>query len=177
MAQLMRLLGSRYILAFGLVLGIGVVIAIGKVLGGTAQPAGVTAHAPSPVPTVIASGQEDDGVDAPESPPGPSTSAGASAPQKVATQFLTAWLKHTDVTAEGWYAGLRRYMTAKLADELTGVDPAGVPATKVTGRVMLIDHAPNFVEASIPVDSGTVTLRLLATDGRWLVDGVDWTRT
>jgi hypothetical protein len=72
---------------------------------------------------------------------------------------------------------MRKYMTDRLAGELTGVDPAGVPASRVTGKVTLIDHATTFVDASIPVDSGIVTLRLLATAGTWLVDGVDWTRT
>ncbi|MEN3304121.1 MAG: hypothetical protein V7603_323 [Micromonosporaceae bacterium] len=177
MATVLRLFGSRYVLAVALVLGIGAVILIGKALGGPASPSGVTAGAPSAVPTVIASGQEDDGVEAPESPPAPATSAGGTRPEKLTTQFLTAWLRHANVTPDAWYAGLKRYMTDNLAGELAGVDPAGVPASRITGNVTLIDHDTNFVEATVPVDSGIVTLRLLATDGRWLVDGVDWTRT
>jgi hypothetical protein len=177
MAQVLRLLGSRYVLAALLVFGVGAVIVIGRALGGPAAPSGVTAGAPSAVPTVIASGQEDDGVDAPESPPAPSTSAGATAPGKLASQFLTAWLKHANVTPDAWFTGMQAYMTTRLASELTGVDPAGVPASRITGPVTLIDHDTSFVEASIPVDSGIVTLRLLATNGQWLVDGVDWTRT
>src|SRR5262245_2566861 len=174
MRQVLRLLGLRYTLAIGLVLGIGAIILIGKALGGpTTSTGGVTAGVPSSLPTVVSSAQADDGLgaDAPETPPGPSTSRGATPPEKLATQFLDAWLRHTNVTPEAWYAGLQRYMTTRLAGELNGVDPAGVPATRITGKVTLVDHAANFVEASIPVDSGVVTLRLLATDGRWLVDG------
>jgi hypothetical protein len=177
MAQVLRFLGSRYILAVLLVFGIGAVVLIGRALGGPSHPAGVTAGVPSAIPTAIASGQEDDGLGAPESPPGPSTSPGATLPGQLAIKFLTAWLRHTNVTSDTWFAGLKPYMTTNLAGELTGVDPAGVPATRITGSVTLIDHDVNVVEASIPVDSGTVTLRLLATDGRWLVDGVDWTRS
>jgi hypothetical protein len=177
MAQVLRLLGSRYILAFILVLGIGIVIVIGKALGGPPAPSGVTADVPSAAHTVTASGQPDDGIDAPESPPAPSTSAGAPTPQQLATRFLTAWLRHSNVTPDAWYAGLKPYLTTRLAGELDRVDPAGVPASRITGPVTLIDHGTDFVEASIPVDSGTVTLRLLATDGRWLVDGIDWTRS
>src|SRR5581483_8141073 len=176
MAQVLRLLGGRYVLVLILILGIGAVIAVGRALGGHGGPNGVTAGVASAIPTVIASGQEDDGVQAPESPPGPSTSPGAAAPQTLATRFLAAWLKHTNVTPDAWYAGMKKYMTDNLAGELTGVDPAGVPASRVTGPVTLIDHDTDLVEASVPVDSGVVTLRLVATGGRWLVDGVDWTR-
>jgi hypothetical protein len=177
-AQVLRLLGSRYVLAVLLVLGIGTIVVIGRALGGPHTPSGVTAAAPSGVPTVAPGASEaDDGLDTVETPPPPSTSPGATPPDKLATEFLTTWLRHTNVTPDTWFAGMRRYMTDKLAGELTGVDPAGVPASRITGKVTLIDHDVTFVEASIPVDSGIVTLRLLATGGTWLVDGVDWTRT
>jgi hypothetical protein len=175
--QVLRLLGSRYVLAVLLVLGIGTVVVIGRALGGPHSPSGVTAGAPSGVPFTVDPSQPDDGQAVPDSPPGPSTSPGGTPPDRLATQFLTAWLRHANVTPDAWFAGMKRFMTTNLAGELTGVDPAGVPASTITGKVTLIDHAANFVEASIPVDSGLVTLRLLATDGTWLVDGVDWTRT
>jgi hypothetical protein len=31
-----------------------------------------------------------------------------------------------------------------------------------------------LVDAVVTVDSGKLTLRLVAPEGRWLVDGVDW---
>jgi hypothetical protein len=43
--------------------------------------------------------------------------------------------------------------------------------------VSLTNRSATFVEASMPLDTGTVRLRLLATNGRWLVDGVGWERT
>lgn len=177
MGRLVRIFGSRYILAFLLVAGIGAVVLIGRALGGTGGPGGVTAGAQSPGPVVIASGAENDGIDTPESPPPPSTRAGAAKPQALATAFLTEWLRHTGVTAQQWYAHLAPYVTGRLAGELQGADPAGVPASRITGAVTLIDHGSDLVEASVPVDSGTVTLRLLATDGEWRVDGIDWSRT
>jgi hypothetical protein len=126
---------------------------------------------------VLSSEDEDDGVDAPEATPAPSTSRGATPPVTLATDFVTAWLKHTNVTPQAWLAGMRKYITDNLAGELDGVDPAGVPASKVTGRPTLIDHDTGYVDATVPVDGGTVTLRLIATSGRWLVDGVDWDRS
>lgn len=177
MARFLRIFGSRYILAFLLVLGIGIVVLVGRALGGTSGTGGVTTGSGAPVPTVFASGAEDDGIETPDSPLPPSTLAGAAKPQALATTFLTEWLRHTGVTADQWYARLAPYLTDRLASELRGADPAGVPAARITGAVTLIDHGAAFVEASVPVDSGTVTLRLLATGGEWSVDGIDWSRS
>jgi hypothetical protein len=33
------------------------------------------------------------------------------------------------------------------------------------------------MDVSIPLDAGTLSLRLVVTEGHWLVDGVDWERT
>jgi hypothetical protein len=46
----------------------------------------------------------------------------------------------------------------------------------MTGPAVVQNRAAQFVEVTLPVDSGTVRLRLLSTNGRWLVDGVDWER-
>jgi hypothetical protein len=176
MARLPRIFPGRYILAFLLVIGIGIVVFLGRALGGQGGLGGVTAGARSPVPVVGASGAEDDGVETPESPLPPSTRAGAIKPQALATAFLTEWLRHTGVTADQWYARLVPYVTNRLAGELHGADPTGVPASRITGAVTLVEHGTTLVEASVPVDSGTVTLRLLATNGEWFVDGIDWSR-
>jgi hypothetical protein len=187
MRVVLRLLGNRYALAGLLVLGIGAVLVGARLAGGAAGPPPLTTGAGSPgavasVPGGSAVGlstQDDDGVDeggAPDSPGQPSTSPGAAGPLAVANLFTTAWLRHTGVSAQDWYAGLRGYLTAQLADELSGVDPAGVPANRATGTATLIPHDAGFAEVTVPLDTGTLTLRLLATGGRWLVDGVDWTR-
>jgi hypothetical protein len=34
-----------------------------------------------------------------------------------------------------------------------------------------------LVEVDVPVTPGTLKLRLLVTNGRWLVDGVSWERS
>ncbi|MBO0871458.1 MAG: hypothetical protein J2P15_23130 [Micromonosporaceae bacterium] len=183
MRAVLRLLGNRYGLAGLLVLGIGAVLLVARLVGGGSAAPPLTTGAGSPGPaggataTASLSTQDNDGPaeDIPESPGQPSTSPGAAGPLAVANQFTAAWLRHTGVSAQDWYAGLRRYLTAHLAGELSGVDPAGVPANRVTGTATLIPHDAGFVEVTVPLDTGMLTLRLLATGGRWLVDGVDWT--
>jgi hypothetical protein len=68
------------------------------------------------------------------------------------------------------------YSTGALAEKLTDVDPAGVPADRLTGEPAIIPQTESLVEVTIPVDTGRLRLQLVAPDGRWLVDGVDWER-
>ena len=66
---------------------------------------------------------------------------------------------------------------ASAVAAMLGVDdPADVPADRATGPVRVENRGAAFVEATVPVGSGTLRLRLVATNGRWLVDGVDWER-
>ncbi|GAA4679876.1 hypothetical protein [Phytohabitans rumicis] len=118
----------------------------------------------------------DDGLATPESAPVPVISPGTAAPATVAEAFGMAWVDHRDTTADRWYAGLLPHCTETLAGKLADVDPAAVPADRLTGKPVLIPYAENIVDATIRVDSGLLRLRLTAVAGRWLVDGVDWER-
>jgi hypothetical protein len=176
MRPILRLLGTRYGLAVLMaVLVLAVVGVMRGVAGSNRQTLGAAvepSHSSSVDPTA-----GDDSVLAPDSPAPPVTSAGAAEPGTVATDFLKGWLTHDGVTADQWRASFARYATVALRDKLKSTDPAGVPAQRMTGTVVVQDRGSAYVQAAIPVDSGTVRLRLLATNGRWLVDGVDWERT
>ena len=177
MRAVIRLLGTRYGAAVALVVLISVVVGVGKIVDGgrtTTPPLGTG----TVVETPSATGSElgDDGVGAPPSPPPPSTSPGASAPQAVALNFAQSWLHHDGVTADQWLAALRPYATPALQDRLSGVDPASVPASKVTGDATATDRSESYVDISIPLDAGVLTLGMSSTNGKWLVDSVDWQR-
>jgi hypothetical protein len=175
MRPILRLLGTRYGMALVLaVLVLGVVGVMRGVAGSYRQTLGAAvepARSSSIDPTA-----GNDSLLTPESPAPPVTSPGAPEPTTVATDFVRAWLTHSGVTPEQWRAGFARCASPALRDKLKDTDPAGVPAQRMTGPVVLQNRAAAFVEASIPVDSGTVRLRLLSSNGRWLVDGVDWER-
>lgn len=108
--------------------------------------------------------------------PTPVVSPGALPPDGVAVQFAAAWVTHVNVDSTAWLARLRPFVTPALGDKLTGVDPASVPANRVTGAAKTTPRGESFVEVALPVDSGLLRLRLIATAGHWLVDGVDWER-
>jgi len=120
---------------------------------------------------------DDDGELSSEPPPSPVTSPGRAEPEAVAYAFASAWVDHQNVSAKAWHDGLMPNATKRLSDELDGVDPAGVPASRVLGRPGLVPVSNTLVNAVVNVDSGKLTLRLVSADGHWLVDGVDWDRS
>jgi hypothetical protein len=90
--------------------------------------------------------------------------------------FAQAWLHHDGVGADQWLAALRPYATSALQARLSGVDPESVPATKVAGDATTTNRSESYVDVSIPLDAGVLTLGMTSTKGRWLVDSVDWQR-
>ncbi len=182
MRQVLRLIGNRYGVALVLVFLIVVVIGFGRLLGGAHPAAG--GYDPGQGPAagattdVSTSQMPDDGdIGITTSPMPPSTSPGAAPAQAVALQFAKAWLHHTGVSATEWHDGLSRYATKTLQEKLSGADPAGVPANQTTGDASIVDQEASYMDVTVPLDAGTLSLRLVVTDGRWLVDGVDWQRT
>ena|SRR2546421_4160602 len=177
MRQVLRLLGTRYGAALVLVVLIAIVVAFGKLLGAGSHPSFTTGPAPDVTTEVSTSAEPDDGDVIPsESPLPPATSPGAAPAQTVALDFTRAWLHHTGVTPAQWFQGLSKYATKNLQDKLNGVDPAGVPANQTTGDPTLVDQESSYADVAIPLDAGTLSLRLVVEHGHWLVDGVDWQR-
>ncbi|GAB3951222.1 hypothetical protein GCM10027614_52860 [Micromonospora vulcania] len=66
--------------------------------------------------------------------------------------------------------------TPALTEKLAGADPGGVPAEEVTGPQAVRSRTETFVEVSLPLDTGRLRLELVAAEGGWLVDVVDWER-
>ncbi|MEV0396062.1 hypothetical protein [Polymorphospora rubra] len=161
------------------VLGVAVfgIVVVGRLVSG---PNGAGDEVPRGAPVgplvTIDPTTGDDGVVSPPPQPSLMVRPGTPAPETVARAFASAWVDHQDVSAEDWHAALRPHSTTALAGKLSGVDPAVVPASRVTGEPALTPYAEGFAEAAIPVDSGRLRLRMVVSADRWLVDGVDWER-
>jgi|SRR6476660_9424094 len=176
MRQVLRLLSTRY--------GVALIIAV-LVLGVAGVAKAVSDPEPPPAAPLVGASNavspeadpDDDGEDPSASPAPPLTSPGATAPDKVAATFAGAWVKHTGVTPEQWRTGIAATSTRTLQDKLKETDPAAVPAESVTGTATVLQREASFVEALVPLNAGRLRLRLVAQNGRWLVDGVDWERT
>jgi hypothetical protein len=168
-----RIFRSRWGIA--VVIGVIVVAVVGL---GRIFSSGGTDRSPlgngSPAAAVSIDPADDDSVVDSGPPPSPSTSPGRAQPEAVAYAFASAWVDHKSVSSKAWRARLVPNSTKNLSDELTGVDPAGVPADRVVGRPSLVPVSETVVNADVTMNSGKLTLRLIAPDGHWLVDGIDW---
>jgi hypothetical protein len=144
-----------------------------------AQLAGGGAGGGLPIPdgrpaSTVAPTAGDDGI----AGPSPTTVArpGTAAPAEVAEAFATAWVDHREVSADAWRERMRPHATETLTQLLADVDPAAVPADRITGPATTVALSDMLVEVAWPVDTGVLRLRLTAPDGHWLVDWVAWDR-
>ena len=168
-----RIFRSRWGVALVIAIIVVATIGIGRLFsnGEPSRPSLTTA---SPAPAVSVNPSDDDSVIDSAPPPSPATSPGRAQPEAVAYAFASAWVDHKGITPKAWRDQLLPNSTKKLASELDGVDPAGVPADRVIGRPTLVPVSATVVNAVVTMDSGKLSLRLVAPTGHWLVDGIDW---
>ena len=160
-----RVFRSRWGVALLLAVLVLAVVGIGRLFHGAAAEPPLTSG--SPAPAISANPSDDDTVISAEPAPSPTTFPGAAEPEAV------AWVDH-HVSKQEWHDGIRPNATQRLADELNDVDPASVPADRLIGRPSLVAAGENLVNAIVTTDSGKLTLKLVAPDQHWLVDGIDW---
>jgi hypothetical protein len=168
-----RIFRSRWGVALVIVVIVAAIVGIGRLFsdGRATVP---SLGGGSPAPAISVDPSDDDSVIDSGPPPSPSTIPGRAQPEAVAYAFASAWANHQNVTPKSWRDRLLPNATKNLADELSGVDPAGVPAERVVGRPSLVPVSETVVNAVVTMNSGKLSLRLVAPDGHWLVDGIDW---
>jgi hypothetical protein len=178
MAQrLLRLLGTRYGLALiGVVLVVAVVSAARLASG--PQPV-ESVGPPPPVATAPSSTDElgDDSIATSESPAVATSIAGAPSLDAVALDFARTWMRSKGVSSAQWVKGMEPYSTRRLLTQFENADPESVPADGIRGPVQIRARDAQLAEVDVPVNPGTLKLRLLVTNGRWLVDAVSWERS
>ncbi|WP_434741980.1 hypothetical protein [Micromonospora sp. SH-82] len=171
-----RVLRSRTGVAVVIAVLVFGVIATARVVTGTTEAGtGLTGRPVQPITTVDPT-VGDDGVLSPMAPPEPVTSPGELPPTEAAKRFTAAWLGREGISADDWHADMRPLSTSALTEKLTDADPVTVPAGQITGEPTLRPRDETFVEVLVPLDAGQLRLELVAPDGRWLVDAVDWER-
>lgn len=117
--------------------------------------------------------------------PTPTSSTSAAAPTSpqldaasaVATRFVTAWARPT-LPAQVWALGLKPYATREFATSLATVDPANVPATRISGAMTPVEVAPTWeaptqIVVQIPTNGGAVDVTLTGAATTWRVSGID----
>jgi len=157
----------------GAVAGLGVLrgaTAVGSAVPGPGSSALATPRATRPVPTSPS-------VLPPVPDLTPSSlpvSAAPSAALSVAARWAGAWVNHPPgVTPQKWVDGLRPYTTDEYLGVLTGVDPANIPASRVTGEPRARRVAARSVQVDVPTNALTLVVLVVATEDGWRVAGYD----
>lgn len=103
----------------------------------------------------------------------PLSAAPAEALQ-VAQNWATAWATHpAGTTNQQWVDSLVPYTTPEYVGTLTGVDPANIPATRVTGSATATQVSPASVVVDVPTDALTLQVTVVDTEAGWRVSGYD----
>ena len=110
-------------------------------------------------------------------PPSPNTTlstdaASRAAASDAAAEAMTLFARQ-DVDAQTWWSELVPLMSARAAQDYRYVDPANVPATRVTGAVKLLpQETPTVARVRVPTDAGVYLLVLsrTAAEPRWVVE-------
>jgi hypothetical protein len=167
MRWLLRILRTRVGAALGLILLIAAAITVGK-LAGSGQNVPIQRSEPIPIDTARPTGPDDGVADLTAS-----TRPDDRVPLSLANQFARAWLRK-DLSASEWHATIRPMVTESLAADLEGVDPRTVPASRRVGdtKILLLDQS--YVRIAVPMDTGTLLLKIFKADEGWLVGEIDW---
>ncbi|MEU8024676.1 hypothetical protein AB0B88_20945 [Micromonospora haikouensis] len=119
---------------------------------------------------------EPPGEDDHDHPPAARTPPASGAPT-VAAAFAAAWAR-PDLTAQQWWEQIAPLCEPAFGRTLRTVDPARVPATRITGRPVAV-QPPKDGRATyrVATDAGTLSVALAAIDGRWVAVDNDFVRT
>jgi hypothetical protein len=92
----------------------------------------------------------------------------------VARRWSRAWVRPAPGTStQQWLDGLRGTTTDEYLGVLAGVDPANVPAGRVTGNPKAVRVSPSSVQVQIATDGPTLLVLVVDTDAGWRVAGYD----
>ena len=93
---------------------------------------------------------------------------------RVAKEWAAAWVHHpAGMTSEQWLAQLKPFTTDEYLPVMSTVDPANVPATKVTGEPVVGTSYSSSVQLTIPTDGPKLAITVVSTNAGWRVADYD----
>lgn len=108
--------------------------------------------------------------------PLPLPAAPAGAAPRAAAAFARAWVRR-DLSPAAWRTGITALCDRRFAAQLATVDPANLPADRVTGAPRAV-RAPHDRSAryTVATNGGVLTVVLVDQAGRWVVINNDFTK-
>ncbi len=134
-------------------------------------PAAVTS-APNPAEPHYGGETGEDTADGPMYEPAPTATPDADM-LATARRFAAAWAR-PNLTTTAWLDGVSSCATNDYVRELEDIDPANVPATKVTGDPIVVTSRVDEADVDVPTDGGTLRLHLVHLVGKWWVTSTEW---
>ncbi|MCP2259685.1 hypothetical protein LX15_003391 [Streptoalloteichus tenebrarius] len=98
----------------------------------------------------------------------------APAPEalEAARNWGRAWVNHPQgMTSAQWLEGLRPYTTEEYLTVMSTVDPANVPASRLTGDPAALSSTAGSVQVKLPTDAGDLQVLVISTQNGWRVAG------
>ncbi|OXM67198.1 hypothetical protein [Amycolatopsis vastitatis] len=93
---------------------------------------------------------------------------------RVAKQWAAAWVNHpAGITSAQWLAQLKPFTTDEYLPVMQTVDPANIPATKVTGEPVVGTSYSSSVQLTIPTDGPKLAITVVSTNAGWRVANYD----
>ncbi|MEU6646559.1 hypothetical protein ABZ863_28985 [Saccharomonospora sp. NPDC046836] len=93
---------------------------------------------------------------------------------RVAGDWAAAWVNHPQgITNEQWLEGLRPYTTEEYLPVMRSVNPANIPATRVTGDPRAVSSYTSSAEVQVATDGPTLTITVVSTNAGWRVADYD----
>jgi hypothetical protein len=137
-----------------------------------AESAGPAPTASSHVSLSAGSGPQAPGATAPATIGITWDQAGKDQAVDVAQKAMADFARPT-VEEKQWANDLARWLTPQATADYSAVDPANIPANRVTGPATLsVDEANGYGATAAPTNAGTYTVQLLRTakDAPWKVN-------
>jgi hypothetical protein len=104
----------------------------------------------------------------------PTTAAPNGDAVRVAKEWAAAWVDHpAGITSEQWLAKLKPFTTEEYLPVMGSVDPANIPATKVTGEPVVGTSYTSSVQLTIPTDGPKLAITVVNTNAGWRVADYD----
>ncbi|MEV6874034.1 hypothetical protein [Amycolatopsis sp. NPDC051128] len=171
-----HLMGTLVFLAI-LVTALGILLpkVVGKPQAKAAAPPGTTTSAHATPPGVAAPVPTSN---LPTRLSAPLVTPTSAAPNndaiRVAKEWAAAWVNHpAGITSEQWLANLKPFTTEEYLPVMSSVDPANIPATKVTGEPQVGTSYTSSVQLTIPTDGPKLSITVVNTNAGWRVADYD----
>src|SRR5690348_5660 len=104
----------------------------------------------------------------------PTSAAPNSDAIRVAKDWAAAWVDHpAGITSDQWLAKLKPFTTEEYLPVMKSVDPANIPATKVTGEPVVGTSYTSSLQLTIPTDGPKLAITVVNTNAGWRVADYD----